>query len=113
VPYANPSSLGTGTDWQDLIFRSAPTQQHQVSLQGGTDETRFAVSAAYADQQGVIRGTEFQRYSLRANVSHDVKSWLTLGTNLNASRMNSSIGFSDAAGTRGAASVMTSALSMI
>jgi len=110
IPFPDGAAFGAGTDWQDQVLQQAPIQEHQVSVLGGTEQTRFSLSGNFLDQEGIVRGTEFERFSLRANVSHQAKSWLTLGSNVNVSRMYSSIGYA-AGGQGGAApSIINSAL---
>lgn len=77
--YADPSLLGTGTNWQDAIFQTAMQHQHQVSAQGGTEKIQYYVSASYMDQDGTIIGSNFNRYSFRANLDAQLKKWLKLG----------------------------------
>ena len=82
VPYLSGQPGLTNTDWQDAIFRSAPIQNHTLSISGGKDNVKFYVSGNYLDQRGVVINSGFKRYSARANV--DVKSGrLTVGANLN------------------------------
>jgi TonB-linked SusC/RagA family outer membrane protein len=80
--YENPASLGEGVDWQDLIFRDAPIQSHQVSVSGGSEKTQFALSANYFNQQGVMISSGFKRYSFRLNFDHRVNDLLKIGTSL-------------------------------
>jgi len=84
IPLAlqNPASLGEGTDWQDAIFRSAPIRNFQVVASGGSENVRYAVSAGYFDQQGIIINTGLKRYSFRANVDANVSKKLTVGASL-------------------------------
>lgn len=84
IPLAlqNPASLGEGTDWQDAIFRSAPIRNFQVAASGGSENVRYAVSAGYFDQQGIIINTGLKRYSFRANVDANVSKKLTIGASL-------------------------------
>ena len=71
------------TDWQDEVFRSNATiQNYHVSLDGGTDKTNYSFSASYFDQEGTIIGSDFNRLTLRANTSFQVKPWLKIGENL-------------------------------
>ena len=77
--YSDPSILGKGTNWQDAIFRTAFQHQHQISAQGGTDKVQYYVSGSFMDQEGTIIGSEFQRYSVRANVDAQLKSWWKIG----------------------------------
>src|SRR5690242_10867323 len=92
APYADPSSLGTGTDWQSLIFRNAPIRNLQLGVSGGgtgANPTQYALSGGVFDQQGVVVGSAFRRLSLRGNVDQSVGSRLKLGSNLLVSRINS------------------------
>lgn len=77
--YVDPSLLGVGTNWQDAIFRTALQHQHQISAQGGTDRVQYYVSAAYMDQEGTLIGSNFNRYSFRANLDAQLKKWLKMG----------------------------------
>ena len=52
---------GKGTDWQDALFRTAITHQHQASVSGGSEKERFLISGNYLSQDGVIRGSDFSR----------------------------------------------------
>src|SRR6266702_2182696 len=56
---------GRLTDWQNLVLRQAPEMSHQVRITGGDEKTRFALSAGLLDQQGILRGQDFQRRSVR------------------------------------------------
>ena len=77
--YSDPSILGKGTNWQDAIFRTALQHQHQVSAQGGGDRMQYYVSGSYMDQQGTIIGSEFKRFSVRANLDAKLKDWWKIG----------------------------------
>ncbi len=79
--YADPSLLGKGTNWQDAVFQTAFQQSHQLSAQGGSDKVQYYVSGSYMDQEGTIIGSEFNRFSLRANIDAQLKKWLKLGLN--------------------------------
>jgi TonB-linked SusC/RagA family outer membrane protein len=74
----NPAALGVGTDWQDAIYRSAPIRNVQVAASGGSENVRYAVSANYFDQQGIIINSGLKRYSFRANVDAKASSRLTV-----------------------------------
>ena len=69
----------TDTNWYDQVYRSALTQDHQVSIDGGTDRTKFYVGLGYSDTDGVVRGSNFKRYSGRINLDHQVNNWLKVG----------------------------------
>ena len=77
--YADPSLLGVGTNWQDAIFRTAVSTTHQVAAQGGTDKMQYYVSGSFMNQEGTLIGSNFRRFSFRANLDAQLKSWLKLG----------------------------------
>lgn len=54
---------GGNTDWQDELTRSAITQDHNLTLQGGTTNFTYRASAGYMKQEGIILNTGFERYS--------------------------------------------------
>ncbi|WP_168196303.1 TonB-dependent receptor [Echinicola soli] len=83
--FLNSPERWANTDWQDVIFRTAPFQNYQLGASGGTDKMRFAVSAAYTDQQGIIENTFMKRYSLRASFDADITNKLRVGVNLQPS----------------------------
>lgn len=74
-----PGSLGKGTDWQDAILRTAPIQDHQLSVLGGSDKTKYAISLGYYGQDGIVLNSDFKRYSLRTNLDSDISTRLKVG----------------------------------
>ncbi|MBB6270476.1 TonB-linked SusC/RagA family outer membrane protein [Pedobacter cryoconitis] len=83
--YADPQSLGKGTDWQDLIFNnSAKRQSQEFSLSGGNDVSTFYTSVGYLQQDGIVATdiSKYKRTSIRLNSTHKLAKWLTLGQNL-------------------------------
>lgn len=79
--FQNPASFGRGTDWQDVIFSSAERQNHEVSVQGGSDKSTFFGSFGYYDQSGIVMRdiSYYKRLTARINSTHQVTNWLTLG----------------------------------
>lgn len=80
--YPNPASLGEGVNWQNLIFRQAPIQSHQLSINGGSEKTQLALSANFFNQDGIIINSNFKRYSFRLNVDHRVSSRVKVGSSI-------------------------------
>ncbi|MCP9765438.1 SusC/RagA family TonB-linked outer membrane protein [Lacihabitans soyangensis] len=80
------NALGAGTDWQDETFRSAKTQNHQLSISGGSQRTRYAISGNYFNQDGIIKNTDFNRYSARINLDTDINSKVRFGLNLTGTK---------------------------
>ena len=80
--YPDPASLGEGVNWQKLIFREAPIQSHQLSINGGSEKTQLALSANFFDQDGIIISSNFKRYSYRLNVNHKISDRFKIGTSI-------------------------------
>lgn len=90
--YPDPASLGEGVNWQDIIFRTAPIQNHQLSVNGGNDKTQVALSANFFDQDGIIINSNFKRYSMRLNLDHRISDRVKMGTSIMGSyNVNSGI----------------------
>ncbi|QNL50468.1 TonB-dependent receptor [Olivibacter sp. SDN3] len=81
-PYRNPVALGRGTNWLDEMTRVAPMQNYNVTISNGNEKTRIMASGGYFNQQGVVRNTGFERYSVRMNLETNLAKNLTLGLNL-------------------------------
>jgi TonB-linked SusC/RagA family outer membrane protein len=74
-----------GTDWWRSVFRSALTQNHQLTLSGANDRSSYALGMGYMDDQGTLLNSYFQRLSLRVNTQFKVKPWLRIGENVDIS----------------------------
>ncbi|WAC09507.1 SusC/RagA family TonB-linked outer membrane protein [Dyadobacter pollutisoli] len=80
--YPDPASLGEGVNWQSYIFRKAPIQNHQLSVNGGNEKTQLALSLNYFDQEGTFIGSGFKRYSYRLNLDHRLSKSIKIGTSI-------------------------------
>jgi TonB-linked SusC/RagA family outer membrane protein len=74
------------TDWQDVIFRSAPISNYELSSTGGNDKTSVFMSGNLFRQEGILIGTDYQRINGRVNVDHKMSRKLTIGTSIGLSR---------------------------
>jgi TonB-linked SusC/RagA family outer membrane protein len=80
--YADPASLGAGTNWLNAILRNAPIQSYSLSYSGGTEKSDYYVSGGVLDQQGVVIGSKYRRYNVQFNSNQKVLSWLKTGNTL-------------------------------
>ncbi|WP_138476684.1 SusC/RagA family TonB-linked outer membrane protein [Dyadobacter bucti] len=78
--FRNPGSITTDTDWQDVLFRTAPVRNVQVSSTGGTEKAKYFISGGYFSQEGVIINSDYNRFNLRVNVDAQVAKWIKIGT---------------------------------
>ncbi len=77
--------LGRETNWQDLIYQTGLTSNHEVSLSAGTSKTQYSVSGGYFRETGVLPFMGFTRYSLRAAIDQTIGTRLRIGfTTLNS-----------------------------
>ena len=66
------SGFGAGFDWQDFVFQKAPMQTSTVNVNGGSESTQFSISGSYFGQEGIVKGSDYNRYSLRTNLDHKI-----------------------------------------
>lgn len=78
----DPSATGY-TNWSDETFGTGNSQSYQLSIAGGTTNSKYFVSAGYLSDQGIVKPASFDRYSVRVNLDNTVKSWLKIGTSVN------------------------------
>lgn len=78
-------------DHMESIFQEAIIQNYGVTASGGSDRTQYLLSINYFDQEGIIKGSGFDRITGRINLKSEVNNWLTTGINLNLSRSNTTI----------------------
>jgi TonB-linked SusC/RagA family outer membrane protein len=84
---AQLDALGKGTDWQDAALRTASTQNHQLTISGGDEKTRYLLSGNFTDQNGIIVNTDFVRYTGRINFERDLFSNLSVGITATAGKL--------------------------
>lgn len=58
------------TDYTDILFRNGFSQLHEINLSGGSDKTRFFLSAGLFDQEGTDLRSDLKRYTTRFNIDH-------------------------------------------
>ena len=70
------------TDWLDMILDNSVSQNYEVSVQGGNEKTNFNVSMAAMDDKGLMKGDEFNRYTGRINLDHNINRIVKIGASL-------------------------------
>lgn len=73
------------TNWFDEVYRMAWNQSYELSAQGGTDNTTFFASGQYKNEQGIVTGTDLERFSARLNVTHKASDKCSFGMKFNPS----------------------------
>ena len=80
------------TNWQDYLFGHGLINDHNVSVNGGSDKIRVLMSAGYLDNPGLVENTGIKKYTLRANIEAKITKWLTVGTRTFASQEDKEAG---------------------
>lgn len=73
APYFTESEInnfGNGYDWQNLIYQTAPILTSSLNVNGGNEKTKFSISGSILNQDGIIHGSDYDRYSIRSNIDH-------------------------------------------
>lgn len=74
------------TDWVKEIYKDGAIQSHSVSVSGGNTTARFALTANYQKQEGLIKNTDFDRLSIRANTSVSLRENISVNMDFNSYR---------------------------
>ncbi|MGV8090578.1 MAG: TonB-dependent receptor [Mangrovibacterium sp.] len=72
----------TNTNWQDLIYRTAYTQNHQLNISGGQEKMKYAVSVGYLGQEGIVKNSNYDRGSIRINLDRELNDRLKIGVSM-------------------------------
>lgn len=78
--YGNYSQVGVA-NWQDLIYQTGLTQDYNLSVSGGDDKGYYMYSGSFSNQDGIIKNTGYQRYTLRTNIARHITDLIEIGTN--------------------------------
>jgi TonB-linked SusC/RagA family outer membrane protein len=75
------------TDWQDAIMQMGHVQDYNLSIGGGTDNSKYHIGAGYYSHEGVLKGPWYNRLTFRVN-TETTKGRLTVGENFSYMRAN-------------------------
>jgi len=70
-------------DYQDYIFRTGVGSDNNISVTGGQNKTKYYASAGYLYNQGIVRNTDFNRYSFRLNLDQELNKWVSFNASMN------------------------------
>ncbi|HZK95376.1 MAG TPA: TonB-dependent receptor [Prolixibacteraceae bacterium] len=85
----------TGTNWSNEIFHPAPIQEYNLAMSGGSEKGNYAFSAGYMKQDGVLKMTDYERFSLRSNADAKIGDWLQVGESIGATYSDRVLGFTN------------------
>lgn len=73
---------GRTTDWLDEATQPGRIQDHNVSMRGGSDNAKYYMNVGYLDEQGVVKGYQYKRFSARANLDVTPANFINMGVSL-------------------------------
>ncbi|PWT79120.1 MAG: SusC/RagA family protein [Bacteroidetes bacterium] len=79
---------GVSADWPGAALRAGYIQNHQLTIYGGDEKSRYSVSGNYFDQKGIVLGTDFTRYSARINYEKNYSKDFKIATSIFGSNSN-------------------------
>ncbi|WP_375434914.1 SusC/RagA family TonB-linked outer membrane protein [uncultured Hymenobacter sp.] len=82
-PTYNDDGSLVNTNWYDQVYQTGFSQNHSLSVSGGSESTKYYFSTNYSDQKGILKTNEFTRKGVRFNLSHKLTPWLSLSGNAN------------------------------
>ena len=86
---------GISTDWQDLVLQEGAQVNNEIGVAGGNEWTRFALSASQLQQQGIVKGQDFRRRSMRLSLHHELNPRLHVESAASLIRTDQSLGRGD------------------
>ncbi|GAC1596530.1 MAG: TonB-dependent receptor [Hymenobacter sp.] len=90
-PTYNADGSLVDTNWYDYVYQTGVSQNHSLSVAGGSETTKYYLSTNYSDQKGILKTNEFTRKGVRFNLSHQLTPWLSLSGSANyTSSLNAS-----------------------
>jgi TonB-linked SusC/RagA family outer membrane protein len=84
--YSLDSLSNIDIDYANIFYREGISKSHELTLSGGSDRTKFFLSGAYFDQEGIDLGSSLKRYTIRFNLDHSTDKF--------TAQFNSTIGYS-------------------
>ncbi|KLT63610.1 TonB-dependent receptor [Pedobacter sp. BMA] len=76
------------TDWQDVLYRDAFFQRHNLSFTGGNKDIKYFVSGGYQDQDGIVTNTAMRSLNFRTNIEGQVSKRMKVGANIALTQTN-------------------------
>ncbi|SFT84409.1 TonB-linked outer membrane protein, SusC/RagA family [Algoriphagus locisalis] len=81
------NGFGQGTDWQDEVFQQAPIKNTSLNISGGGGNTQFLVGGSIYQQDGIIKGSDYDRYSIRTTINHKISEKFSVDFNSTLSKL--------------------------
>lgn len=75
-----------GHNWQDELLRKGWKQEYSLSVDGGTKQTKYALGVSYTDQHGLVKNSDYNRFTARARIDQNIGKYVKIGINMSYSK---------------------------
>lgn len=96
-------SIGKGTDWQDVIYRTAIAQNHNLSFSGASDKSNYYIGMNYMNQDGIVLKSNLKKYNALINYEVNPSDKFRFGIHLNSNHTDNHSGALSSSGNGNAA----------
>ena len=79
---------GQETDWQDLVMRTASTQNHYLSVSGSSERTAYHFSFGYQNEEGIYKNDNLERFNLKGTIDSKITKYINAGINVSGAYTN-------------------------
>lgn len=90
--WADPTSLGVGTNWMDELLQTGIVQNYSLNYAGGNEKLKYYISGGFTDQTGIVSSVKYQRFTFQSNTDAQIFKWLKLSNNITFSTDTKSSG---------------------
>ncbi|MBB6328879.1 TonB-linked SusC/RagA family outer membrane protein [Algoriphagus iocasae] len=81
--FQNPADFrGKNNDWYGAMLETAPITNYNLTITSNKEKVNTAIVAGVFDQKGVVRNTDYERYSIRMNTDYTVSDKVSIGLNV-------------------------------
>lgn len=80
------AAMGEGTNWQDVVYQTAPVHNHSMNISGGDESTRYSLTGSVFEQDGIIKNSGYSRYSITSDMVKEIGSQFTAELNITYSK---------------------------
>lgn len=79
------------SSWWDAVTQTGLKQQYNISVSGGNEANKYMISANYYTEKGIVKTSDYDRFSSRINLSNKLAKWLTINSSLTYANENRDI----------------------
>lgn len=92
IIYDDPEAFGQGTNWWDKVTQTAPIYSANLAVSKATEDISISSGFSYQSQEGTIKGSDFNKYSVRLNTKYNIRDNITIGENFTFAKSNTNNG---------------------